>query len=321
MVTNNLTLFLLLLIIVVTGCKPQKSQKNITVENPVKPVFEGDYVSELYDQRNEGYDWVAARIIQWNDSMVHISIHSHADKKKPTCTFDATAVRLAKSDTFKTRVEGFKVMFVITTDSLSIFSEQDDLNANLNYFCSGGASLEGVYSKISKPLDTAQIDNVLFRRNLNWNQFSFLIEVYNKTLTIHPVGLSIDSRLVTHEIEGTVINAEIGDLNIDGFPEVLVYMQSAGSGSYGSLIGYSVNNGKSMSRIYLPEISENPKAKVGYMGHDEFAIVENTFVQRFPVYKPDDINANPTGGIRQLQYKLKNGEAMRQFILDRIVEY
>ena len=66
---------------------------------------------------------------------------------------------------------------------------------------------------------------------------------------------------------------------------------------------------------------ENEDAKIGYMGHDEFAIVENTFVRRFPVYKPEDTNANPTGGMRQIQYKLVDGEASRLFKVDKIVEY
>jgi hypothetical protein len=57
------------------------------------------------------------------------------------------------------------------------------------------------------------------------------------------------------------------------------------------------------------------------MGHDEFAMVENTFVQRFPIYNPGDTNAEPTGGTRQIQYKLVDGEASRLFEVDKVVEY
>ncbi|MDB4584922.1 PliI family lysozyme inhibitor of I-type lysozyme, partial [Draconibacterium sp.] len=284
--------------------------------------LEGNYVTSDYAKRNEGYDWVAASITQWNDSVVHISIRSRADKKKPTCTFDANAVKQDSTGLFKAMVDGNSILFLFARDKLTIKADTENANSNLNYFCSGGASIEGVYSKLEEPLDTAQIDKAVFRKSLNYDKFNFFIEVYRNTLTIEPVGLTVDNQTVTHEIEGTLMNAEVGDLNIDGFPEVLVYIQSAGSGSYGSVIGYSVNNGKSMSQIApLPEVSENPKANTGYMGHDEFAIVENTLVQRFPVYKPDDVNANPTGGMRQLQYKLKDGEASRLFIVDRIIEY
>ena len=76
-----------------------------------------------------------------------------------------------------------------------------------------------------------------------------------------------------------------------------------------------------MSQIAFPNIADHAKAGKGYMGHDEFAVVENTLVQRFRVYQPNDTNAKPTGAMRQIQYKLRNGEASRQFVIDRIVEY
>ena len=101
----------------------------------------------------------------------------------------------------------------------------------------------------------------------------------------------------------------------------MIYTISAGSGSYGNVIGYSVNNGKSISQIYFPEISENKEASSGYMGHDEFAIIETRLARRFPVYKDGDTNNNPTGGTRQIEYKLKNGEASRLFVIDKISEY
>ncbi len=140
-------------------------------------------------------------------------------------------------------------------------------------------------------------------------------------LTIQPSGLEIDNRKVVHEIDGIVTNAEIDDLNSDGWPEVLIYINSAGSGSYGSVIGYSVNDGKSMGRIYYPNIMDNPEASQGYMGHDEFGIVETTLVQRFRTYNEGDYNANPTGEMRQIQYKLVDGKASRAFKVEKILEY
>ncbi len=160
-----------------------------------------------------------------------------------------------------------------------------------------------------------------FSKKLSLNTISFEIILIDKQLSIQPSGLSIDNTKVSKDIEGSVTNAEIGDLNNDGFPEVLVYITSDGSGSYGTVIGYSVNNGKSMSEIYMPNIVDNPKASKGYMGHDEFAIVENSFYQRFKTYNPGDTNSNPTGKIRQIQYKLKDGENSRVFVVDKITEY
>lgn len=164
-----------------------------------------------------------------------------------------------------------------------------------------------------------------FKKNLELQGFSFVIEATNEgsinQLKITPTGLTEDSKPAESEIEGTVSGAEIADLDGNGFPEVYVYVTSAGSGSYGSLVAYAVNNGKSMTPIYLPPITDNAKANKGYMGHDEFAVVEGTFVQRFPIYKEGDTNADPSGKTRQLQYKLKSGEAGWLLKLDKVIEY
>jgi hypothetical protein len=141
------------------------------------------------------------------------------------------------------------------------------------------------------------------------------------TLTIEPSGLEMDNSTITREVDGTVTGAEVADLNADGSPEIYVYVQSAGSGSYGSLVAYSANRKKSLSEIYLPPVAENAQASHGYMGHDEFAVVENTFVQRFPLYAEGDTNSAPSGKTRQLQYKLEAGEAGWILRLDRAVEY
>ena len=150
----------------------------------------------------------------------------------------------------------------------------------------------------------------------------FKVSTKGDSLMIQPFGLSISNETLYHDITGyNVVNAEIGDLNIDSYPEVFVYLTSDGSGSYGKLIGYSVNDGKSVSQVYLPDISENKEVNLGYMGHDEMAIVENTFCQRFPIYKEGDSNANPTGGMRQIQYKLVDGENGRILKIDKVLVF
>ena len=134
-------------------------------------------------------------------------------------------------------------------------------------------------------------------------------------LTITPSGLEIVNRVIKQEIDGSVTGAEVADINVDGSPEIYVYVNSAGSGSYGSLVAYSANHKKSLSSIYLPPLEDDKKNSVGYMGHDEFTIIENSFVRRFPVYNEGDANCCPKGGIRQLQYKLIAGEASWQLKL------
>ncbi len=137
-------------------------------------------------------------------------------------------------------------------------------------------------------LDKKQIAPRVFQEVLSMNNFGFDIrsagEGSMQQLKILPYGLTIDNKIITEEIIGNVSDAVIDDLNSDGFPEILIYTTAAGSGSYGNVIGYSVNNGKSMSRISFPNIAENPEAGKGYMGHDQFRIVENTLVQKFHIF-------------------------------------
>jgi hypothetical protein len=137
-------------------------------------------------------------------------------------------------------------------------------------------------------------------------------------LTIAPSGLTGDNGPITPEVDGIVTGAEVADLDSDGSPEIYVFAQSAGSGSYGSLVAYSANKKRSLSMIHLPPVAENPKISKGYMGHDAFAVVEHRFVQRFPVYRPGDTNASPTGGARQLRYELVPGEAGWVLKLDKV---
>jgi hypothetical protein len=164
-----------------------------------------------------------------------------------------------------------------------------------------------------------------FDSTFELNGIRFRVQATNQgsgnQLTITPSGLEGDNSAMTQEIQGTVTGAEVADLNADQSPEIYVYVQSAGSGSYGSVVAYGANKRKSLSQVYVPPISENAEAAKGYMGHDEFAVVEGTLVQRFPVYKETDTNANPTGGMRQVQWKLKQGEAGWVMVADRVVSY
>lgn len=154
------------------------------------------------------------------------------------------------------------------------------------------------------------------------SSISFNVETRQDSLFIHPSGLTVTNETLRHDITGyTVTNAEIGDLNTDGYPELFVYLASDSSGCCGKLIGYSVNNGKSVSRVFLPEIAENERLSNGYMGHDEMAIVESTFCRRFPIYNEGDSNGTPTGGTRQIQYKLVDGQSGRVLKVDKVLEF
>ena len=161
---------------------------------------------------------------------------------------------------------------------------------------------------VASMADTTAFDKVLKLQGL-----SFHVQATNEgslnQLTITPSGLSGNNPVIKQEIDGSVTDAEVADMNGDGFPEIYVYVNSAGSGAYGTLVAYASNKNKSLTPIYLPELSDDKTLSEGYMGHDEFAVIESSLGRRFPVYKKEDSNAKPTGGMRQLTYTLVAGEA------------
>ena len=100
-----------------------------------------------------------------------------------------------------------------------------------------------------------------------------------------------------------------------------VYVTSAGSGSYGSLIAYASNRNRSISSIYLPPLEDDPEAATGYMGHDRFVVGEGALVRNFPVYREGDTNSAPTGGTRQIQYHLQAGEAGWRLVPYKVFDF
>jgi proteasome lid subunit RPN8/RPN11 len=98
----------------------------------------------------------------------------------------------------------------------------------------------------------------------------------------------------------------VGDLDGNGFDELYVLTQAAGSGSYGNIHGVASNKDKSLSQIYVPAVEEaDMKAGgkfEGYEGHDSFSISGKQMIREFPVK-----TAGKTK--RTVTYVLKQGEA------------
>lgn len=131
------------------------------------------------------------------------------------------------------------------------------------------------------------------------------------TVTVTPSGLSQDNSAFTEAVTGSVLRAEVADLNIDQSPEVYVYVKPAGEMARMQLVAYSANRKASLSDIFLPPIEDVPGAAKGFAGQDDMAVVESVFARRFSI---------GGGKMRQLQYKLVPGEAGWRLKFDRMDE-
>jgi hypothetical protein len=78
----------------------------------------------------------------------------------------------------------------------------------------------------------------------------------------------------------------IADLNKDKFDEVYIISTAAGSGSYGTVHGFSSNRDLSFSMIYFPVLEEKDLKEgllKGYSGHDAYQIEGQELIRTFAV--------------------------------------
>ena len=152
-----------------------------------------------------------------------------------------------------------------------------------------------------------------------------------KTIIIsetHPVGQSLSTiKISTQDFENKnqeiyedrnpISNVFVTDLDGNSFDEIYIFTISAGSSSFGTILGFASNKDKSLSMINFPEIQEGDKNFEGYMGHDVFKIEKRKLIRIFPIYNEGNTNQNPTGGKRKLVYGLYTGEAMWQLKVEK----
>lgn len=134
------------------------------------------------------------------------------------------------------------------------------------------------------------------------------------TVTITPTGLE-HGEPYTEKVTGRVVDVKCDDLDVSGAPEVYVIVKGPEPDAKGSVVACAANGKKSMTPITFP--ADTPEIAKGYSGHDEYEAMEGTFVRRFTVYE----DGKPTKKTRQVQYKLKPGEASWQLKVDKTIEY
>jgi len=127
-------------------------QTNAAVTPAVQTVV-GDYASEDYAKRAQGYDWVGVMIRADGNEQIDIKVRARGDVKKPTCHFDGKATLMGQDEAhgviFQSKVNDSTAFFQFKDDTLTIDSQD---KYALNYFCSGGASLVGEYQKLEGDL-------------------------------------------------------------------------------------------------------------------------------------------------------------------------
>ncbi|GAB3558980.1 hypothetical protein [Spirosoma fluminis] len=103
-------------------------------------------------------------------------------------------------------------------------------------------------------------------------------------------------------IDGAVAGAEVADLDGNRFPELYVYSASEGSGSFGRVYGWQFLLER---KADVSLVNWNLNAADGYMGHDSLWVERDVLCRKYPVYQFGDANAEPSGGVRMMRYRLR----------------
>jgi hypothetical protein len=127
-------------------------------------------------------------------------------------------------------------------------------------------------------------------------------------LSIRPVGFESTAREINFTLKGRVSNAQIDDLNQDGFPDLVLFIYTDSNAVNGTVYCFASDANKEIIPCMLPDVMLDSKINKGYKGHDHFSLLEGTLLQKFPLYNPGDDNDKPTGGSRVIQYHLVKGE-------------
>ena len=146
---------------------------------------------------------------------------------------------------------------------------------------------------------------------LKIGKVGYRISCFNKSpdrnnLTIRPIGFKAEVREISSEIRARVLSAEIDDLNNDGFPEIIIFIEESKGNK--SLFCISSKENERMEGIFFPDITDDMQLSKGYRGKDEFKLIEGVLFRKFPVFDTDTAIKMPTPKMRQILYRVVPGE-------------
>jgi hypothetical protein len=159
-----------------------------------------------------------------------------------------------------------------------------------------------------------------FNKSVEWKKTVFSISspqtASGNTVTITPTSLAAVNDPITIDVDGVVVSAEADDLDRDQSAEILIVTKNQSTNwSTGYL--FSVNNGKSLGIVSMPDWKADATNIKDVTGNNDFAMVEGILVHRMPLTE----NGSPNGKWRQFQCKLKNGEASKVIVVDKKMEF
>jgi hypothetical protein len=122
-------------------------------------------------------------------------------------------------------------------------------------------------------------------------------------LILHSDSTGKKYTTITGELEGAIIDVFNTDMNMDGYPEILILSKAKDTTAHINMYAYEYRGGKG-NKIDFPKLGG--KSKTMYHGGDNFYIEQGNLIRTFPAYDGEEKNARPTGKKRVLQYGIRD---------------
>ena len=184
--------------------------------------------------------------------------------------------------------------------------------------CSGTASEdhddEGFDSTVVViPIDEPTTKELKTESGMTWviHQTPLSDSLINISIDTH--GFSSDNQSLDFGETDPVVATLQADLDKDGFEELYLFTRSAGPGAYGSVLGLYSDEDKSVSIISFegdtPYNSKEGEPYEGYLGEDEFAIIDGVLTNTVSVSATNGKEAEVK---RMIHYQLIKAEGSVQ---------
>ena len=190
------------------------------------------------------------------------------------------------------------------------------------YNCSTGEekekkSEENTSKKVTGKEETPHLDT-LFKGKGNLQDVEFTVVAIDQgetaAITITPSGLENSNEALLAISESKNISFAIEDLDSDGSPELIVFAKVDDLNT--DIFAYSTYNKKSIGLINFQENSPEIITEKAHLIKKEYAVVE-TMLSRRNTYEKEDGSTY----VVQTDYKLVDGEAMKQLIKSKEYQY
>ncbi len=289
-----------------------ESEPNTVVHVPAD-LSSYDFVSTSYFRDTQNTNWCALKLRIAGPDVLSFSLRSSRSADSSSqCKMDGLAYKLDEN-IFKFYIHQ-KEVHIIFHDSTLQLRTADSADADFMKTISSNQDLIRGEFRLVKNLDPSRIDPTAYYRLLY--REGYIVEVQSEQGKLLSIKYQDSTR--TEKFESiqiperhALMGTDADDLNGDGLPEILIYLQSTDVRRIGNVAGISLT-AEGSELLNFKETKTNQAINSGYRGQDEFKLVEHTLVQRFPIYLDDDPDSLARGGFRQIAYKLE-GEGDAQF--------